>query len=62
MPMFTKRHYEAIAQVLRDADRPADQLPVRMAYVATKLADVFANDNPFFDRERFLRAALKEDT
>jgi hypothetical protein len=55
---MTRKHYEAIAQVLADARTPfnpgANQ--VRESIVEA-LARIMASDNPRFNRERFLRAA-----
>lgn len=56
--MFTSQHFKKIAEVFR-AVRPVVaefQLPnTDWAYTVEKMADVFALDNPRFDRERFLR-------
>ena len=56
---FQRRHYEAIAEVIRTTASStqtalfsSDEL-LRLAY---KLADSFAQDNPAFDRDRFLAA------
>jgi hypothetical protein len=49
--MFQKRHYKAIAETLRN-DVPG-------AYkwtVVHTLADMFAKDNPLFNRKRFYDA------
>ena len=48
IPMFSKRHYEAIAEVLMGCDRYED--------IESGLADLFEDDNPRFDRDRFLEA------
>ncbi len=67
--MFSKKHYEAIASVLK-ANRPRklnphgtqkDQWERQAFYVmhqliVGQLADMLANDNPQFDRERFVKA------
>lgn len=62
---MTKKHFEAIAQTLRDefeATLPsADPEFIRGAAYALEetaksLADYFARENPRFDRDRFLTA------
>jgi hypothetical protein len=58
MPKFERRHYVAMAEDLRE-ERPdagavgRDQWEVRVK----RMADRFAEDNPRFSRERFLKAA-----
>jgi len=52
----TKKDYVAIAAVLRQADTAAPEKIVRE--IAEKLSEVFAADNPRFDRERFKTACL----
>jgi len=64
--MMTKKHFEAIAKVLRETpifEIETDGVPV-IAYpasirymLAVELADAFALDNPRFDKGRFLNAA-----
>jgi len=56
---MTKRHFESIAAIIayehrlaRGAARP-EGLTENIAH---KLADYFANENPRFDRQRFLVA------
>lgn len=63
---MSKRHFEAVARVLRDAlehEQFADsRAGARVAEsIARELADVFADENPRFDRARFLRACGVED-
>lgn len=55
--MFSKRHYEALAEVLR-VRRPRMEAPDRPAWLAIVegMADTFARDNPRFDRKRFIFA------
>jgi hypothetical protein len=59
MPRFQKRHYEAIADVF--ADMRAVPMPLfevaTLNQVLCKLADRFAEDNPQFNRARFLDAS-----
>jgi hypothetical protein len=65
MAIFTRRHYVAIARMIRDrAERsPARGEPggtwyyVALDDIARDLADFFQEDNPRFDRDRFLVAA-----
>ena len=58
--MFAKRHYETIADVLREVStnmntRASADLTVTM--VRTKLIEAFQRDNPRFDSVRFLIAS-----
>ena len=48
--MFSKRHYEFVARVLRDSRTPFPST------CPESFADAFAVDNPRFDRARFLKA------
>lgn len=58
--MFTRRHYKAIAEIMAWNKRLADQDETDSAWIvshtADDLADCFTEDNPRFDRERFLKA------
>lgn len=58
MPKFTRQHYVAIAQDLRE-ERPAPGDPARAAWEARvdRYAERFAADNPNFSRDRFKTAA-----
>jgi hypothetical protein len=47
-PAFQRRHYEMVAATLKG-------LNVRMSAIVA-FADMFAADNPRFDRARFLKA------
>lgn len=49
---MTKKHFEAIAAVLKDAKDATNG----QSYIAGRLADYFASQNPRFDKARFLRA------
>jgi hypothetical protein len=53
--MFSKRHYEYLADWLRDASMAVADIDRRL--VASSLADRLSRDNPRFDRKRFLAAA-----
>lgn len=65
--MFTKQHYERVAQTLletkRDAGKATDAQVTNFAvnearaYIAQELADMFAEDNPQFKRILFYKAA-----
>ena len=63
--MMTKKHFIAIAEIMTDAayglDRDtADVFPTSgkemHADIVGRLSDYFADDNPNFDRDRFLKA------
>ena len=43
--MFTKRHYEAIAKILKE-EKTKDELVLAFA-------DLFTEDNPLFDKWKF---------
>ena len=56
--MFTKQHYKAIAEIIRPhlLVSKIRKDGAQVADIALELADYFAQDNPRFDRERFLEA------
>ena len=67
--MFTKRHYEQIAETIRqtkaNGGRTFVEVPEIMVpnavngvrnKIATELADMFGKDNPRFNRKMFLAA------
>ena len=54
-PMFTKRHYEAIAKVIRDIDDPMIK-----SKVANAFSNMFKGDNGKFRVIRFHDAVFKE--
>lgn len=58
MPMFNKRHYEAVAQAIQEAIAVCnDSSQVHGAYrVAKELRNIFNRDNPAFKPDRFERA------
>ena len=64
--MFTKRHYERIAQAFAETKGYYDGVEVNAAvdgvrnYIAEELADMFAEDNPRFNRKLFMAAAKAE--
>lgn len=57
--MMNKRHYDAIAGIMAEAQSvamtPGETSMIRV--VALGLANQFAGDNPDFDRDQFLKAA-----
>jgi hypothetical protein len=56
---MTKRHFEAIAKILKDARGDAianSEAPYQVSDVALAMADYFGEENPRFDRARFLTA------
>jgi hypothetical protein len=55
VPIFTRRHYRAIADLIAHGMAELDQSGRQ--YVAECLSDLFAGDNARFDRTRFLKAA-----
>lgn len=60
---MTKKDYIAIAAILRHEhqwlDKDANQDPRKILHiVAVKLSDLFEKDNPRFDRDRFMKAAI----
>lgn len=69
--MFSKRHYEAIAAVLR-ANEPEKPVPYQSfdrqeargdhhRYIVHQLGVFFAQDNPRFDGGKFLTAATRPE-
>lgn len=61
---FNKRHYEMIATVCQEYNDHASNLATKAQRLAwqeeleRRLADMFAADNPRFDRGRFLHACM----
>ena len=55
---FAKRHYEAIALAMQEAKRTAqnDRELKGVIYAVMELADIFAQDNGRFCRDRFMWA------
>lgn len=63
-PMFTKRHYEAIAEALNKAHYYSQLMPTSgqemgVALVQSYLQDMFLGDNPRFDEDKFDAACAK---
>lgn len=53
---MTRKDYQLIAKVFNDFSKVIDLNETVGAEIALCLADDFANDNPRFDRARFLEA------
>ena len=66
-PLFTKRHYVAIASKLRQTNRFAitgrlgEGAEDTISAVADDLGDLFEDDNPRFDRIAFYEAIERKD-
>lgn len=62
--MMTRKHFEAVAEIMRDVDASTVQDPTayehgrqfQSAVIVGRLADFFATQNPNFDRARFMEA------
>jgi len=54
--MFTKQHYEKIAEILA-SEQGSSMVNVIVYNITSKLAEMFMEDNPNFDREKFFKAA-----
>lgn len=55
--MMSKKHYVEIAKAIRACEQPATvETAASISELAQRLASVFQNDNPRFDRARFLTA------
>ncbi len=64
--MMTRKHFQKVAEVVaitRAAYGRSDDLAGVQACdtIANGLADIFGEDNPNFDRGRFLRACRGDD-
>jgi hypothetical protein len=59
---MTRKHYVMIAEALRHEMKYAENESERMGIknTAFKLAFTFGQDNPRFDRERFLDVAIRD--
>ncbi len=55
-PVFQRRHYEFIANVIAGIVSLGER-----RRVSTRFADAFEGTNRLFNRERFLEACLHED-
>ena len=55
--MFSKRHYQAIADALRKhVGEEVEKVSYPKVMIVVELADTFEKDNPRFDRARFIEA------
>ena len=54
--MFIKQHYEKIAEILA-SEQGSSMVNVIVYNITSKLAEMFMEDNPNFDREKFFKAA-----
>lgn len=59
--MFTRKHYKAIAEIIEDTTN--EEVSTGVTYpkidkrsLVFKLADYFEQDNPRFDRDKFMAA------
>ena len=61
--MITKKHYKAIAEILRKVtDKNQDMITTLWAVkeIAEKLTIFFKSDNPNFNKDKFLKAVGKQ--
>jgi len=54
--MFSKRHYEAIAEVMRTLTHQCDHWDAALEEVKERLGDLFAADNEKFNRAKWEEA------
>ena len=62
-PMFTKHHYEAIAKVFYDnyaGAKTNGEALVEHSLLCGKMGDMFRDDNPNFDGDKFYEACTHE--
>lgn len=59
--MLTRKHFKAIAEILKEVEENGINLSKKntLTEVAEKVADYFANENPRFNRTKFLEACKK---
>lgn len=58
---MTKKHYEQIAEILREARTTDDGGEATRSVIGARLADMFKEDNSRFDYGRFMKAAELTD-
>ncbi len=63
---FTRQHYKAIAEIVKENTHRqfclgGDTIWLSKQYTCRDLADYFEQDNPLFDRQKFLDACGVED-
>ncbi len=56
--MMTRKDYISTAEILNSVSDEMDFLT--LATIAEKFAEMFSNDNPRFDHQRFIDAVMKE--
>ena len=57
--MFTRQHYEAIAEIMKiNSTKEVCATRLVILDIAEELANYFAQDNPRFDRQKFLEACV----
>ena len=52
--MFTRKHYKVFAEII-ESNR-GDGVEYTLDQIASELADYFEQDNPRFDRDKFIKA------
>lgn len=61
--MFTRKHFKAIAKIIKESDtlviKSAGRIGPR-GNLEEKLADYFKQNNPRFDRDKFIAACSLE--
>ena len=61
MSIFTRRHYQAIAEVIADTKiSHFNEGLFAIQEVTEDFCDMFSRDNPNFNREKFLKACGME--
>lgn len=60
MTLFTRRHYQAIAEEFKGCRESAGFDHVEVEAVVAAFVDMFLRDNPNFNREKFLKACGME--
>ena len=67
MPHFTKKHYDALAQVLKNSSTKISELPgdttdiqLGLSVAVSAMITLFAEDNPRFNKAAFIAAITKE--
>jgi hypothetical protein len=58
----TKKDYEKAAALCRRLSSNPEVQSIVVVEVMAVLADLFASDNPRFDRDKFTAACMKEDS
>lgn len=67
-PLFTQKHYEAIAHCFKRADEIAEKDPYgcppdyALDCVYNDLVEIFEKDNPNFNPEKFAKSCEEENS